>query len=50
MEEYGVMRDIDSIVSKRDQCLEEETILLIQVYTTFKQTQDFQDLSISGKK
>jgi hypothetical protein len=42
MKEYGVVGDIDSIVSKRHQCLEEESILLIQVYTTFKQTQDFQ--------
>jgi hypothetical protein len=42
MKEYGVVGDIDSIVSKRVQCLEEENILLIQVYTTFKQTQDFQ--------
>jgi hypothetical protein len=42
MKEYGVVGDIDSIVSKRDQCLEGESILLIQVYTAFKQTQDFQ--------
>jgi hypothetical protein len=42
MKEYGVVGDIDSIVSKRDQRLEEESILLIRVYTTFKQTQDFQ--------
>jgi len=34
--------NINSIVSKGVQCLEEESILLIQVYTTFKQTQDFQ--------
>jgi hypothetical protein len=42
MKEYGVMGDIDSIVSKRHQCLKEESILIIWVYTTFKQTQDFQ--------
>jgi hypothetical protein len=42
MKEYEVVGDVDSIISKKDQCLEEETILLIQVYPTFKQTQDFQ--------
>ncbi len=42
MKEYGVVGDIDSSVSKRHQRLEEESILLIRVYTTFKQTQDFQ--------
>jgi hypothetical protein len=29
MKEYGVVGEIDSIVSNRDQCLEEESILLI---------------------
>jgi hypothetical protein len=29
MKEYGVMGDIDSIVSKRHQCLKEESILII---------------------
>jgi hypothetical protein len=31
MKEYGVVGDIDSIISKKDQCLEEENILLIHI-------------------
>jgi hypothetical protein len=46
----GVVGDINSIVSKRDQCLEEESILLIQVYTTLKQTQDFQGIFVNKWK